>query len=47
MMLDIGQIFLGEKVSEKLYLLNNSEKKIEAIFKTFSRNIELSEIKVD
>lgn len=28
MMLDVGQIFIGEKVAEKLYLLNNSEKKV-------------------
>jgi hypothetical protein len=47
MMLDIGQLFIGEKIEQKVYLMNNSNRHIEAIFKTFNKNIEMSEVKVD
>lgn len=39
MMLDVGQIFIGERVEEKLFLLNNSDKVVHGIFKIFNRNV--------
>lgn len=47
MMIDIGPIFVGERVEYSFVMLNNSEKKVESIFKTFSKNMETSDIKVD
>lgn len=47
MMIDIGPVFVGERVEYNFVMLNNSEKRVESIFKTFSRNMEISDIKVD
>lgn len=47
MMLDIGQVFVGERVEEKIFVLNNSDKVVNTLFRTFNRNVEMSEIKID
>ena len=38
---------MGQRVETKIYLLNNTEKTIECIFKTFHKMIESNEVKVD
>ena len=47
MMVDVGQLFIGERFEQKIFFMNNSNKDIEALFKTFNKNIELSDLKVD
>ena len=38
-MVDVGQLFIGERFEQKIFFMNNSNKNIEVLFKTFNKNI--------
>ena len=44
---DLGQVYMGQRVELTIHLLNNTQKGIECIFETFSKNVEPTDIKID
>lgn len=46
-LIDLGQVFIGEKVEYPFFLLNNTEKAVSCVFKTFNRNVETNDLRMD
>jgi hypothetical protein len=44
---DIKPVLVGELVEENILIANNSSKNVNILFKTFNRNIEMTDIKID